>query len=59
MEFKMLAFKVQRGEVHPKTFESFDLPSKFLFLKIFKLTQTLKTVQKVVLIIFEINLKIN
>ena len=32
---------------------------KILFLKIFKLTHTLKTAQKVVLDIFEINLKIN
>ena len=59
MEFKMLTFKVQRGEVHSKTFESFDLPSKFLFLKSFKSIHKPKTVHKVVLIIFEIILKIN
>ena len=32
---------------------------KILFLKIFKLTHTLKTAQKVVLYIFDINIKIN
>ena len=41
-----------------QTFESFFSLPKILFLKIFKSTQTLKTVQKVFLIIFEINLKI-
>ena len=55
----MLAFKVWRGEVHSKTFESYNLPSKFLFKRNIQITHTLKTVQKVVLIIFEINLKIN
>ena len=32
-EFKVLAFKVWRGEVHSKTFASYNLPSKFLFSK--------------------------
>ena len=36
-----------------------DFFFKILFLKIFKLTQTLKIVQNIFLIIFEINLKIN
>ena len=34
--FRMLAFKLWRGEVHSKTFESYNPPSKFLFSKIFK-----------------------
>ena len=53
----MLAFKVWRGEVPSKTFASYNLPSKFLFKRNIQITHTLKTVQKVVLIIFEINLK--
>jgi hypothetical protein len=56
--FRMLAFKVWRGRVHSKTFESFLL-FPFPILKNIQITHTLKTVQKVVLIIFEINLKIN
>ena len=57
--FRMLAFKVWRGEVPSKTFASYNLPSKFLFKRNIQITHTLKTVQKVVPIIFEINLKIN
>ena len=55
----MLAFKVWRGEVHSKTFESYNLPFQIPILKNIKITHTLKTAQKVVLDIFEINLKIN
>jgi hypothetical protein len=57
--FRMLAFHVQAGDEHSKTLESFHLPSKFLFLKIFKSTHNSKTVQKVVSNIFQINSKIN
>ena len=57
--FRMLAFKVWKGRVHSKTFESFLLSPKILF-KIF-LNQYIvsKTVPKSGLEFFEINLKIN
>ena len=54
----MLSFKVWRGEVLSKTFESFLL-SPFPILKNIQITYVSKTVQKVVPNIFEINLKIN
>ena len=55
----MLAFKVWRGDVLSKTFESFLLPPQIPILNKFKLTHTLKTVQKGCLENFEINMKIN
>ena len=54
-EFRMLAFKSMQGGA---LFESFLL-SPFPILKNIQITYLSKTVQKVVLNIFEINLKIN
>ena len=54
--FRMLAFNVWKGRVH--SFESFPL-SPFPIWKNIQITNTSKTVQKVVPNIFEINLKIN
>ena len=57
--FRMLAFKVWKGRVHSKTFESFLLSLQSPILNKFELTHKLKTAQKVVLKFFQINLKIN
>ena len=55
----MLAFKLWRGRVPLKTFESFLL-SLFPILRNIQInTHKLKTVQKVVSEIFQINMKIN
>ena len=57
--FRMLAFKVWRGEVLSKTFESFLLSPTNPILNKFELTHTLKTAQRSCLENFEINMKIN
>ena len=55
--FRMLAFKLWRGRVHSKTFESFLLPLHNPILNKFELTHTFKTVQKSCLENFQINMK--
>ena len=55
--FRMLAFKLWRGRVHPKTFESFLLSPKILFENIFELTHISKTEPKSCLKFFQINIK--
>ena len=57
--FRMLAFKVWKGRVHSKTFESFLLSLQSPILNKFELTHKSKTAQKVVLKNYQINLKIN
>ena len=58
-EFRMLAFKLWGGRVHPKTLKVF-FSVQISYLKIFLNQCTVsKTVPKVVWKYFEINLKIN
>ena len=57
--FRMLAFKLWTGMVHSKTLKVVFSLQQILFLEIFKLTHSLKTVQKSCLENFEINMKIN
>ena len=56
---QMLAFKLWIGRVHSKTLKVFFSLQQILFLEIFKLTHSLKTVHKSFLENFEINMKIN
>jgi len=58
-EFRMLAFKVWKGRVHSKTFESFLLSPKILFKIFLNQYVVSKTVPKSCLDFSEINLKIN
>ena len=57
--FRMLAFKVWKGRVHSKTFESFLLSLQSPILNKFELTHKFKNSTKSCLKFFQINLKIN
>ena len=57
--FRMLAFKLWRGRVYSKTFESFLLSPTNPIFKNIQITHTSKTVIKSCLENFQINLKIN
>ena len=57
--FRMLAFKLWRGRVHPKNFLKVFFSLQNPILRKFKLTHNFKTVQKKCLENFQINMKIN
>ena len=57
--FRMLAFKLWRGRVHPKNFLKVFFSLQNPILRKFKLTHNFKTVQKRCLENFQINMKIN